>query len=39
MPVAKTLAEWMAERGVNLAGLVAATGLDERVVKAIAQVR
>ena len=39
MPVVKPLPEWMADRGVNLAGLVAATGLDERVVKAIAQVR
>ena len=39
MPIVKTLSEWMAERGVGLAELVAATGLDERVVKAIAQVR
>ena len=31
----KSPAEWMAERGLDLAGLVAAAGLDERVVKAI----
>jgi ribosome-binding protein aMBF1 (putative translation factor) len=39
MPIVRTLAEWMAERGIGLADLVAATGLDDRVVKAIAQVR
>jgi transcriptional regulator with XRE-family HTH domain len=31
----KTLAEWMAERGLSLAELVAASGLDTRVVEAI----
>jgi transcriptional regulator with XRE-family HTH domain len=32
----KAVAEWMAERGVTLAGLVEASGLDRRVVEAIA---
>jgi hypothetical protein len=36
MARAKTVAEWMAERGVSLAGLVEASGLDRRVVEAIA---
>ena len=31
----KTAAEWMAERGVGPAQLVAASALDERVVEAI----
>ena len=36
MAQAKALSEWMAERAVGVAALVAATGLDERVVKAVA---
>jgi hypothetical protein len=35
----KTLAEWMAVRGVGLPELVAASGVEERVVEAIAQGR
>jgi ribosome-binding protein aMBF1 (putative translation factor) len=35
----KTVAEWMAQRGLGLAELVAASGLDARVVEAIAQGR
>ena len=31
----KSVSGWMAERGVGLAGLVEATGLDARVVEAI----
>jgi hypothetical protein len=36
MTRAKPLSEWMAERSVGVPALVAATGLDERVVKAVA---
>jgi hypothetical protein len=36
MAQVKTVAEWMAERGLGLAELVAASALDDRVVKAIA---
>jgi transcriptional regulator with XRE-family HTH domain len=32
----KTLAEWVAGRGISLADLIAASGLDRRVVEAIA---
>ena len=32
----KTLSEWMAERGVDLARLIEASGLEDRVVKAVA---
>jgi transcriptional regulator with XRE-family HTH domain len=39
MPQVKTAAEWMAERGLALAQLVAASGLDERVAAAIVQGR
>jgi transcriptional regulator with XRE-family HTH domain len=39
MAQVKTLAEWMAERGIGLAELVEAAGLEERVVEAIAQGR
>ena len=39
MPQIKTLAEWMADRGIDLARLIDASGLDDRVVKAIAQNR
>jgi transcriptional regulator with XRE-family HTH domain len=39
MAQVKTLSEWMAERGVDLARLIEASGLDDRVVKAIAQNR
>jgi hypothetical protein len=35
MAQVKTPAEWMAERGLALAELVEASGLDDRVVKAI----
>src|SRR5262249_30473200 len=35
----KSVAEWMAERGLDLAGLVEASGLDRRVVEAIAHGR
>ena len=31
----KTIAEWMAERGVSITKLVAASALDQRVVEAI----
>jgi transcriptional regulator with XRE-family HTH domain len=36
MAQVKTLAEWMAERGLGLAELVEASGLDGRVVEAVA---
>jgi hypothetical protein len=36
MEQVKTLAEWMAERGIGLAELVEASGLDARVVEAVA---
>ncbi len=36
MARAKSLAEWVADRGVRLADLVAASALDRRVVEAIA---
>jgi ribosome-binding protein aMBF1 (putative translation factor) len=39
MPQAKTVAEWMAQRGIELAQLIEASGLDDRVVKAIADGR
>jgi hypothetical protein len=35
----KTLAEWMALRGAGLAELVEASGVEKRVVEAIAQGR
>jgi transcriptional regulator with XRE-family HTH domain len=35
MTPVKTVAEWMAERGLGLAELVEASGLDGRVVEAI----
>jgi ribosome-binding protein aMBF1 (putative translation factor) len=35
MTQTKPVAEWMAERGMELAALVAAARLDERVVKAV----
>jgi ribosome-binding protein aMBF1 (putative translation factor) len=35
----KTVAEWMAERGVGTAELAAAAAVDERVVEAIARGR
>jgi hypothetical protein len=35
MAQVKTPAEWMAERGIGLAELVEASGLDDRVVKAV----
>ena len=37
--MAKALSDWMAERGLSLAQLVAATGLDDRVVEAVAHGR
>ena len=39
MTRAKALTDWMAEGGKSLADLVAATGLDDRVVEAIARGR
>lgn len=39
MAAAKSVAGWMAERGIGLAELVAACGLERRVVEAIAQAR
>jgi transcriptional regulator with XRE-family HTH domain len=36
MAAVKAVADWMAERGVTLAQLVEASGLDRRVVEAIA---
>jgi ribosome-binding protein aMBF1 (putative translation factor) len=39
MAEVKTLAEWMAERGIDVSELIAASGLDARVVEAIAQCR
>jgi transcriptional regulator with XRE-family HTH domain len=35
MPPVKSVSEWMAARGLDEAALVAATGLDDRVVAAI----
>jgi ribosome-binding protein aMBF1 (putative translation factor) len=35
----KSVAEWMAERGLTPAGLVQASGLDDRVVEAIVRGR
>jgi ribosome-binding protein aMBF1 (putative translation factor) len=35
----RLLVEWMAERGVDLTELIAASGLDDNVVAAIAQAR
>jgi hypothetical protein len=39
MEQVKTLAEWMAERGIGLAELVEASGLEARVVEAVADKR
>jgi hypothetical protein len=39
MPEPKTVAEWMADRGMALAELVAASSLDKRVVEAIVRGR
>ncbi len=39
MAKVKTAAEWMAERRLDQAALVAASGLDERVMEAIVQGR
>jgi len=39
MSRAKALAEWMAERGVGLPQLVEASGVEARVVEAIASAR
>jgi transcriptional regulator with XRE-family HTH domain len=39
MAQAKTLTEWMTERGIRLSELVEASALDERVVAAIAHGR
>ena len=35
MAEVKTIAEWMADRGVRVPDLVASSGLDKRVVEAI----
>ena len=32
----KTLSEWMTERGLNLSRLIEASGLEDRVVQAVA---
>jgi hypothetical protein len=39
MAQVKTVAEWMAARGIDLAQLVEASALDDRVVKAIVENR
>jgi ribosome-binding protein aMBF1 (putative translation factor) len=39
MSQTKTVAGWMAERGLSAAGLAEATGLDRRVVEAVAAAR
>jgi ribosome-binding protein aMBF1 (putative translation factor) len=39
MAQVKTVAEWMAQRGMALADLVTASALDDRVVEAIVQGR
>jgi transcriptional regulator with XRE-family HTH domain len=39
MAEVKTIAEWMAERGIRLAELVEASALDKKVVEAIAHGR
>jgi ribosome-binding protein aMBF1 (putative translation factor) len=39
MAQVKTVADWMTERGLALAELIAASALDERVVQAIVQGR
>ena len=39
MTHAKPLADWMAEKGLTLAQLVDASGLDDRVVKAVVAAR
>jgi hypothetical protein len=39
METVKTIAEWMTERGIDLANLIALSGLDKRVVDAIAHGR
>ena len=39
MPEVKSVADWMAARGITLARLIEATGLDARVVVAIASCR
>jgi len=35
----RALTDWLADSGLSLAGLVAATGLDDRVVEAVARGR
>ena len=39
MTHAKPLADWIAEKGLTLAQLIDASGLDDRVVKAIVAAR
>ncbi len=39
MAQVKTLAEWMAERGITLPELIEASGVEDRVVEAIAHGR
>ncbi|HET6574639.1 MAG TPA: helix-turn-helix transcriptional regulator [Fimbriiglobus sp.] len=39
MSQVKTVAGWMVERGLSAAGLATATGLDRRVVEAVAASR
>ena len=39
MAQVKTVADWMAERGMELAQLIAASGLDDRIAEAIVRAR
>jgi hypothetical protein len=39
MAQVKAVADWMAEQGITLGGLIEASGLDGRVVEAIARGR
>jgi lambda repressor-like predicted transcriptional regulator len=39
MAQVKTVTDWMAERGIDLARLIDASGLENRVVKAIVEAR
>jgi hypothetical protein len=39
VPHVKTVADWMAQRGLDLAQLIESSALDDRVVKAIVEAR
>jgi ribosome-binding protein aMBF1 (putative translation factor) len=39
MPSARNVAEWMAEKGIGLDELIAASGMDDGIVRAIAECR